>query len=158
MIETSNQQAEVKFSVRKGRTYKLAAFESLRLDYAIETSVPPQAVHGSMQNWERQLDGMLNEQAKQLVPKPTDSPKPATSTPTQPAVSSSTDSYAALPWKQSQKNPNLTTIQVTPDLSPEARSLYETLTKAKDQTLYLNNIKYRLSKTEYGEFLQKWSK
>lgn len=75
----------------------------------------------------------------------------------QPTISEE-DRYLSLPWKQSQKKPNLGTILVTTELleNPIARELYDRLNEWK--TMKVDKNSYRLSKMDNGpEFLQKWS-
>lgn len=76
----------------------------------------------------------------------------------QPAISPPEDSFFSLPWKQSQKKPNLGTILVSQELlaNPAARELYDKVKACKRFTV--GQISYRYSKMENGtEFLQKWS-
>ena len=151
----STPTPEVKFSVHKGRTFRAGQFESLRLDYTIEASAPPETVHQAISHWESKLDERLNWQANALAP-----PKPASeSKPPAPQLNSA-DPYALLPWKQSQKNPNLSTIHVDDTIPEQARNLYNALTKAAANTLKVanNTVTYKLSRTDTAEFLQRWAK
>ena len=77
--------------------------------------------------------------------------------PTNPPISSE-DRYLTLPWKQSLKRSDLSTLMVTPDLleNPLARELYTCLKDWK--TMKVDKVSYRYSKMPDGpEFLQKWS-
>jgi len=140
--------------VHKGRTYRIGQHESLRLDYSIETSAPAESVQQAISTWERQLDERLNWQGNALSPPP----KPASPPP--PPQLNSADPYASLSWKQSQKNPNLSTIHVDDTIPEQARSLYNALTKAASNALKVadNTVTYKLSRTDTAEFLQRWGK
>ena len=71
---------------------------------------------------------------------------------------SSEDRYLKLPWKQSLKRSDLSTLMVTTDLleNPLARELYERLKEWKN--LKVDKVTYRYSRMPDGpEFLQKCS-
>jgi len=151
-----------KVTVHKGRTFNMGQFQSLRLDYSFEDTIDRDRRLYAVRLAEAQIDGLLDEQAAKLTktstPTQTPASKPAVTTPTQPAVSSSIDSYGSLPWRQSQKKPNLSTILVTSELPDLARALYNALCKAFDNALQTNAATYKLSRTDTAEFLQRWAK
>jgi hypothetical protein len=57
------EEQAVKISVRKGRTYSLRQYESLRVDYSVEDSVPRSDALAVMAAWEQKIDRMLEANA-----------------------------------------------------------------------------------------------
>ncbi len=158
MVMPQGESATVKVAVHKGRTFSLKQYESLRLDYSVEDTVPRGEAETALATWEKKLDEMLATHAPQ--PAILETAPASIINPSEPSHASApalaADPYSTLSWKQSARKPNLSTIQVTSQLPPLAAKLYCIL---KNGALKTQSATYRLSKTNNGlEFLQRWSR
>jgi hypothetical protein len=132
-----------------------------KLEFAAEDNLPVDSTwEDGFRNLHRvvqtALEAAMNVAGQQpekaaTGPKPTQSQEPAN------PVITGDDPYASLPWRQSQKKQNLSTIRVTPEIlaNPQARELYDRLKEWK--TMKVSKVSYRYSQMENGtEFLQQW--
>ena len=136
MIEAKNTRV----SVRKSRTLAIGErgnFE--KTEYGIEQDLPNQlSADSGLRNLEAVIDSLLKEK----IP------------------SSSKGEYDNLPWRQSSKKPQLSTIPVTPMMPEAARNLYNKLKNLEKHVLRIGDTTYKLSLYEETgtEFLQRWCK
>jgi hypothetical protein len=127
-------------SVRKSRTLAIGErgnFE--KTEYGIEQDLPNQlSADSGLRNLEAVIDSLLKEKTP----------------------NSSKGDYDNLPWRQSSKKPQLSTIPVTPMMSEAARNLYNKLKSSEKHVLRIGDTTYKLSLYEETgtEFLQRWCK
>jgi hypothetical protein len=177
-LGNSSEPALVKITIAKGRTFKVADYESLRLDYSVEDNVPRERAIDTIRMWESNINKLLAEHepstpAEGTTKAPETKAAPATqpfapTTTTPPQAPGATNPYRSLPWKQSEKKPVLWTIKVTEKLltDPLARQLYEQVKPVGDKGIGIGEHTYKLSVTEKDtpfylkgtEFLQRWPK
>ena len=135
MIETKNTRV----SVRKSRTVATEHGNFEKTEYAIEQDLPNQfGPDIGLRHLEAIIDKLLTDK----IP------------------NSGRDEYDSLPWRQSSKKPQLSTIPVTPDMSELAKYLYDKLKKSEKHVLRIGDTTYKLSFYEETgtEFLQRWEK
>jgi hypothetical protein len=118
----------------------------------------------ALKEWLLRLDDVLTEEKHTAIARTKPQPaKPATEAPPAQAAktvrSPADDRYASLPWRQSLKLPELSTIRVDKNSDPQTLQLYEELKKAERQSLRIGRATYRISVTESGAvFLQRWTR
>jgi len=133
-------EARTRVSIRKSRTIAIGErghFE--KTEYGIEQDLPNELKPDiGIRNLEAIIDKLLAEKFP----------------------SSSQDEYNNLPWRQSSKKPQLSTIPVTSDMPDLAKYLYDKLKKSEKHVLRIGDTTYKLSFYEETgtEFLQRWGK
>jgi CHAD domain-containing protein len=133
-------EAKTRVSVRKSRTITIAErgnFE--KTEYGIEQDLPNQmSPDEGLRNLETIIDNLL----------------------TQKRPPSTEDKYDKLPWRQSLKKRQLSTIPVTSELPELAKDLYNKLKNTEKHVLRIGETTYKLSLYEETgtEFLQRWCK
>jgi hypothetical protein len=150
-----------RISVLRSETRKLGD-NYMKLEFAAEDNLLPDSTwEDSFKALDRVVRTALEAaMAVTSIQRPSETSKPVQ--PQVPAKSehppiSGDDPYASLPWRQSQKKQNLSTIRVTPEIlaNPQARELYDRLKEWK--TMKVGKVSYRYSQMENGtEFLQQW--
>ena len=124
-------------TVRRRRLIPIAPYTSEEVEFAATVDKPQDV---PIEEAIKTLNGTLNSILEREFPFP---------------HQDETDEYSALPWRQSKRCPELSTLLVNETLPEKARELYGTLKAAK--TLRTQYYEYRLSITEDGrEFLQRW--
>jgi hypothetical protein len=135
-----SEAKNTRVSVRKSRTVAVGErgnFE--KTEYGIEQDLPNQlGPDMGLRNLEAAIDSLLKEK----IP------------------NSSKGEYDNLPWRQSSKKPQLSTIPVTPNMSELAKNLYNKLKDSEKHVLRIDDTTYKLSLYEETgtEFLQRWYK
>lgn len=133
-----SEEKNTRLSIRKSRTFTGDERGTLEtVEYGIEQDIPNQSSPlTGLRNLEALIDDLLAEN-------------------TEPAKQ---DKYRSLPWRQSSKKQQLSTIAVTPEMPELAKELYNELKNSEKHLLRIGDTTYKLSFYQDAgtEFLQRW--
>jgi hypothetical protein len=147
--------------VRRRRVLPKAPFTVEEIEYTITAErLKGRTLRQTVSSLDNLAKQMLDERLPLTLQ--TSTLKTATTPPEKtnasPSVSASKNPYDALPWIQSKKTPELSTILLPETPTGHMKELYEKIMATKNGILWVYGKKYKVSSTDGKKYLQCWLK